>query len=289
MGAPNLDVKTPLAKLRRYTRYTMLKLRTVPWGKALGLQLETLQKEIDSALGGEQKLSDTIADAETVVDICDQDLNAMARSADLGARSFYSGAMLKEVRENLFGPISVSDFSRPLLSAQLRAMKVWPKYLTTLAAPTLKALIPNLETALKAADNSVTALTQAEVELSGFRSGTHAALVRKVDLLFHEIWSEAVRKAKETGISAESLGLFLSLRRHRPPLTLSRARAELVAREEDLQEARTAVAELEAEAQADVEADRKQLALKQEIATLKKGLTVTAARIKELEDELDKE
>ena len=289
MPAPNLDVKTPLAKLRRYTRYTLQKLRIVPWGKALGLQLETVQKEIDSAMGGEQKLSDTISDAETVVDICDLDLNSMARAADLAARGFYSATMLKEVRENLFGPISVSDFSRPLLGAQLRAMKNWPKYLATLASPNLKALIPNLETALKASDNSITALTQAEVELASFRTGTHAALVRKVDMLFHEIWAEAVRKAKETGITAESLGLFMSLRRNRPPLTLTRARAELAAREEELQEAQTALAELEAEAKEEVEADHRRLALEQQIAALKKNKAETDARIKALEDELDKD
>lgn len=289
MAAPALDPKLPLPKLRNHTRHTLLKLRLYSWAKPLGTQLESLQKEVDGALSGERRLNDAIADAETVVDICDLDLNGLARNADSLARGFFSGALLKEVREALFGPEPVSTFIRPLLGSQLRGTRNWPKYLATLAAPNLKALIPSVEAAVKAADSAIDALTQAEVDLENFRTGTHYPLVHKVDLLFHDIWSEAVRKAKETGVSAENAGLFLSNRRRRPALTLARARAELTARENDVIEARASLAELEADAQAELESDKRQEALREQISVLKKGQAETTARIKALEDELDKE
>lgn len=287
MKAPTLDSKLPLPKLRDHIRHTLLKLRLYSWGKPLGTQLEARQKDVDAALIGEQKLRDAVTDAETGVDICDLDLNAFARSVDSQARAFYSGALLKEVREALFGSEPVSTFVRPLLGPQLRATRNWPKYLATLAAPGLKALIPGIEAAIKAADSAIEVLTQAEVDLESFRTGTHYPLVHKIDLLFHDIWAEAVRQAKETGVSAENSGLFLSNRRRRPALTLARARAELTARENEVIEARASLAELEADAQADLESDKRQEALREQISVLKKGQAETTARIKALEDELD--
>lgn len=285
MAAPNLDVKLPLAKLRLYTRYTLLKLRLHSWAKPLGTQLATLQKEeVDPSITNEQKLIDAVADAETVVDIADYELNLLARRAEVYSR-VYLGPLRTEVRTTLFGQDPISQFVRPILGDQLRAMRAWPKYLATLAAQNLKDLGPSVEAAVKAADDAIKALTDAETNLAAFRSGAHVQLIKKVNLLFHDIWAEAVRQTKETGVDPTE-GLFLKIRRNRPPLTLARARAELAAREEEVSEARTALAELEAEAQAEVEEDKKRAAQKAELVTLQKAEAELASRIKALKDEL---
>jgi hypothetical protein len=289
MAAPNLDLKLPLAKLRLYARHTLLKLRIHPyaWAKTLGTKLATLLKEeIDPALVTEQKLLDAVADAETVVDIVDIELNSLARKAEVYSR-VYVGPLRTEVRTTLFGQDPISQFVKPILNDQLRAMRLWPKYLATLAAQSLKDLGPSVETAVQAADDAIKALTQAETNLAAFRSGTHAQLVKQVNLVFHDIWSEATRQAKETGVDPTE-GLFLKTRRNRPPLTLARARAELAAREEEVKEARTALAELEAEAQTELEEDKKRAAQQAELVTLQKAEAELASRIKALKDELDK-
>ena len=287
MAAPNLDLKIALSKLRVYSRYTLLKLRLHPWAKPLGTLLSTLIKEeLDPALTTEQKLHDAIADAETVVDICDLELNVLARRAEIFSR-VYVGPTRTEVRTTLFGQDSISEFVRPIMNDQLKAMRAWPKYLATLTAPALKDLGPSVEVALKAADDSIQALTTAETALVNFRSGTHAALVKQVNRLFHDIWAEAVRQTGDTGVDPRE-GLFLKIRRNRPPLTLARARAELLACEEEVSEARTALAELEAEAQAELEADKQRAAQQAELVTLQKAEADLARRIQALKDALDK-
>ena len=288
MAAPNLDLKLPLAKLRLYTRHTLLKLRMhpYPWAKTLGTKLATLQtEEVDPAIVNERKLLDAVADAEAVVDITDIELNTLARKAEAYSR-VYVGPLRTEVRQTLFGQDSISQFVKPILGDQLRAMRLWPKYLETLAAQNLKDLAPSVEAAVKAAEDSIKDLTVAETHLANFRSGAHAQLVRQVNLVFHDIWSEATRQVKETGIDPTE-GLFLKVRRNRPPLTLARARAELAACEEEVAEARTALAELEAEAQTEIEADKKRAAQQAELVTLKKAEAEIASRIKALKDELD--
>lgn len=289
MAAPNLDLKLPLAKLRMYVRHTLLKLRIHPysWAKTLGTKLATLLKEeVDPALATEQKQLDAVTDAEAVVDITDIELNTLARKAEVLTRN-YLGPLRTEVRQTLFGQDPVSAFIKPVLGDQLKAMRLWPKYLATLTLQPLKDLGPSIEAAVKAADDAIKALTDAETELAAFRSGTHAQLVKQVNLVFHDIWSEATRQAKETGVDPTE-GLFLKIRRNRPPLTLARARAELAAHEEEVQEARTALAELEAEAQTELEEDKKRAAQQAELVTLKKAEAELASRIKALKDELDK-
>lgn len=287
MAAPNLDLKLPLAKLRMYTRYTLLKLRLHTWAKTLGTKLQLLQKEeVDPAIANEQKLLDAVADAETVVDIADYELNVLARRAEVLTRN-YLGPLRTEVRTTLFGEQSISEFVRPLMGSQLTAMRTWPKYLATLAVTPLKDLGPSVEAALKAADDAIKALTDAETSLAAFRSGAHVQLIKQTNLLFHDIWAEAVRHTKETGEDVRE-GLFLTTRRRRPPLTLVRARAELAAREEEVQEARTALAELEAEAQAEAEADRQRTAQRLELAALEKTSAELESRIRALKAELSK-
>lgn len=287
MAAPNLDSKLALLKLRRYTRHTLQKLRMHTWAKPLGTQLETVGKEVDTALVSEAKLVDAVEDAETVLDIADLDLNEYARKVDVFAKSYYTGPNLRDVRDALFGPgVTLTQFNKPLMGQQLRKMRDWPKYLATLRPTEFAPMITKIETALKTADAAIAALTQTEIDLTGFRSATHAPLVVKVANLFQDIWTEAVKKSRETGVPAESLGLFLSVRKNRPPLTLARARAEVTAAEQDLRDAKQELAELEAEAAAEDQADKAREILEGRIADLQKGQKEAQAQIDALQAEL---
>lgn len=87
----------------------------------------------------------------------------------------------------------------------------------------------------------------------------------------------------------EALGLFLVTRTRRPPLTIARARAELTAREDDLKEAKTALDDLLAEAEAEVQAEKRREETERQIAALKKEQADAQTRIDALQRELDKD
>lgn len=289
MSAPALSTKLPLYKLRRHVRHTLLKLRTRAWGRAAGAPLETLLKEVDTALAEESKQLDALEDAETAADIADLELDACARLAWNVTTLHFLGQSRSEVREALFGRAYLSEFTRPALGPKLRAMRTWPRYLLTLTAVDLKALVARVEAALKAADAATAGALQAEIDLTAFRSGTQAPLVKKVDLQLQAVFAEARKQARTTGVVTEEKGLFLVPRRRQTlTLTPARARAAVASWEQGLAEARADLAQVEAQAQAEAKAEKEREALRQRITTLKGEQAAKQTEIAALEDELNK-
>lgn len=286
-GAPTLASDLPLTKLRRELRYTLARVRTRGWAKAWAVLLETELKNTDAALLTETKLHDTLEDAEADVDAADEGLDRSARSVNHYARQWHKGKQLQEVQEALFGTQYPSEFSKPQLGKQLTAMQQWPAILRAMPVSAMRACAPEVEAALKPAELAADALTKAETPIIAFRTGVHLPLVAKIDGMRQALLGEARKAARDTNDPAQAEGLFRRSTRRRPsPLTLTRARAEVTARERDLLEAKQLVAELEAAAQEAEQHKAKDRAVQDEISTLEKQQAATAARIAALRDEL---
>lgn len=291
-GAPTLDLTLSLTKLRQHTRYTIQRLQIRAWGKAWVALFEAEVKNIDTALGTETRLSDAVNDAEAGVHIADAALDGLAHAANSTAKMVYYGANYREVKENLFGMDTPSEFTKPLLGDQLDEMRDWPGYLGGLGSAEMKALGPKVDAALKAADTAVDVLNKADGELANFRSGVQAGLIKKINGMFQGLLGEARKQAQETGKPAEADGLFLATeqrrRRRAPALTIARAAATVATLERDLTEARQDLEELKAAATAAAEAAARRRAKQEQLAALLKRRSETDAEIDKLREEMDK-
>jgi hypothetical protein len=254
----------------------MARIRTRSWGRAWLALFEAEQKNIDTALQAETRLSDAVEDAEAAIDIVDDSLNALAGQAGSLVRLHYRGKQRDDVMAALFGSQFPSEFVKPLLGEQLEAMAKWPEILKTLTVTALSDLAPKVEAAVKQADTALEALGKAEASLMAFRTGVRQPLVKKVDGMRHQLLGEARKQARDSGDPREAEGLFLRSVRRRPAETsLALARAELAACEQDVAAAKQRLAALEEaeraaeqrRAQRRVDEDRLAALLKQQAET----------------------
>lgn len=292
-GAPSLELNLSLTKLRQHARYTIQRLQIRSWGSAWVALFEAEVKNMDTALATETRLADAVYDAEAGVHIADATLDGLAHATNSTAKMVYYGANYREVKENLFGMDTPTEFTRPLLQDQLEDMRDWPGYLGGLSNATMKALGPKVDTAIKAADTAVDAMNKADGELANFRSSVQAGLIKKINGMFQGLLGEARKQAQETGKKAEAEGLFLATeqrrRRRAPALTLDRAAATVTALEQDLAEARQDLDQLKAAATAAAEAAAKRRARQEQMEALLKRRGETDAEIDKLRDEMHKD
>jgi hypothetical protein len=132
--------------------------------------------------------------------------------------------------KRLFGDQRPSAIKRPILGEQLERMRGWVAPLQTATRPELTALAPLLTTAIKAADDAVTAGRTAEQQLTDFLEvGDCKALVDKANALRKATYgklAELVHSKPEAHLSADfAEQFFLQESRWSAP-----GRDELVAR-----------------------------------------------------------
>ena len=244
--APSLKSNLSLLLLRRHVRYTMARIRTRAWGKTWLALFESEQKNIDTALQAETRLSDAVEDAEAAIDTIDDVLNGVALQAGSLVKLRYRGKQRDDVMAALFGSLYPSEFAKPMLGEQLEAMAKWTEIFKTLTVSALSDLAPKVEAAVKQAEAALEVLSKAEAALIAFRTGVHQPLVTKVDGLRHQLLGEARKQARDSGDPQEAEGLFLRSVRRRPGETsLALARAELASCEQDVVEAKQRLAVLE--------------------------------------------
>lgn len=278
--APSLNSNLPLLLLRRHVRYTMARIRTRAWGKAWLALFEAEQKNIDTALQAETRLSDAVEDAEAAIDVADDALNALARQAGSLVKLHYRGKQGDDVMAALFGNQFPSEFVRPLLGEQLDAMAKWPEILKTLIVTALSDLAPKVEAAVKQAEAALDVLSKAEAPLLAFRTGVRQPLIKKIDGMRHQLLGEARKQARDSGDPQEAEGLFLRSVRRRPAETsLTLARAELAACEQDVAAAKQRLAALEEAERAAEQRRAQHRAEEDRLATLLKQQAETEAAI----------
>lgn len=285
-GAPSFELNTSLTKLRRHVRYTVQRLKLRSWGGATVALLEGEVKTIDLAIATEQRLSDAVDDAATVVQGMDGLLDSLVLTVVNTGRT-YGG--FREYLKDLFGDETPSEFSLPQLGPQLEGMRHWPGYLKSCLGPNVQALAPKVEAALKAADDSEVALTKAEAELANFRSLTQAPQIKKINMLFQQLLGEARKQAQGLGDPNEAKGLFLLTeqrrRRKNARYSLTHAEAAVTACEQALVDAKEALAELQAEAAAEAQAESRRRLRAEQIEALRKQREQASKAIETLEDE----
>ncbi|MFO0573300.1 MAG: hypothetical protein U1A78_04840 [Polyangia bacterium] len=226
--APSLDSNMSLTLLRRHVRFTIARLRTRSWGKSWLALFEAEQKNLDTALQAEARLSDAVEDAEADLDAADAALDSLVRHLGLVVKQLYRGKDRDDMLQTLFGPASPSRFAEPLLGEQLDAMAKWPEVLKGLSYPSMSDQAPKVEAAVKQARAALDVLVKAEAPLLAFRVGVRQPLIKKIDGLRQQLQGEARKQARDSGDPEEAEGLFLRRLRRRPPApTLARARAEL--------------------------------------------------------------
>jgi hypothetical protein len=201
------------------------------------------------------------------------------------------GSGFREFLKELFGDDTPSEFSLPLLGAQLEGMRHWPGYLKGCLGPNLQALVPKVEAGLKAADDAEVALTkaEAEAELANFRSLTQAPQIKKINGLFQQLLGEARTQAAGLGDPNEAKGLFLLTeqrrRRKAARYSLTRVEATVASCEQALADAKQDLAELKAEAAAEAQAEAERRVRAEQIAALRKQREQTDAALAALESE----
>ena len=147
--APSLKSNLSLLLLRRHVRYTMARIRTRAWGKTWLALFESEQKNIDTALQAETRLSDAVEDAEAAIDTIDDVLNGVALQAGSLVKLRYRGKQRDDVMAALFGSLYPSEFAKPMLGEQLEAMAKWTEIFKTLTVSALSDLAPKVEAAPK--------------------------------------------------------------------------------------------------------------------------------------------
>ena len=288
MRIPTLDSQLSLFTVRKEVRYTLLRLRHLPWAKAWATTFAGLLKETDAAIATEGQLTDALEDAEANIDAADDDLDTLVYKTSNMAKTHLQGEGLLSLNRELFGNQIPSRFVRTRLGPQLEAMRTWPAVLEAVAAQELKDLAAPVTAALKQADRAQNALHAADGALSAFRASIRQPMIQKIDAQRQALGGEAERAAREPAGDGAELSLFRSSDRQRrraaPAQTLERARAEVKSCEADLEEARQRLRAVEERLQASEEAAAARLANQKRIEELLKQKSAADAEIAALRE-----
>lgn len=182
MNVRTLTPRTSLPVLRAEIVYSLARLKAHPLAAPYVPEFEALRNECDAVLTTENDLRDSLAEAEAALDMHDDTL-------DVGADRLSAAilAITKNDREHplytlYFGDKPLSRFKRPVLGAELEAMRAWIPLLTNNKHPSLAALAPELEGAIKAADATLTLAQELSQKLKELRNdGARSALVEKTN------------------------------------------------------------------------------------------------------------
>ena len=264
MRIPTLDSHLSLFTIRREVRYTLLRLRRLPWAKAWATTFSGLLKEIDTAIATEGQLTDALEDAEAGIDAADDALDAIVYKTINTAKTHLKGEGFLTLNHALLGNQAPSRFIRTRLGPQLEAMRSWPAVLEAARVQDLKDLAAPVQAAIQAADLAQKALHAADGALSAFRTGIRQPLIQKTDAQRKALGGDAQREVRDPTGDGEEIGLFrLSDRQRRRAAaaeTLEQAQTEVKRCEADLEAARQRLRALEERKQADEEAAAARLA-----------------------------
>ncbi|MCK6592684.1 MAG: hypothetical protein L6Q76_34440 [Polyangiaceae bacterium] len=182
MNVRTLTPRTSLPVLRAEILYSLARLKAHPLTALYVPEFEALRNECNTVFTTENNLRDGLAETEAAIDMHD---DALDEGADRLSAAIL--AITKNDREHplytlYFGNKPLSRFKRPILGAELEAMRAWIPLLTNNKHPSLAALAPELESAIKAADATLTLAQELSQKLKELRSdGALRALVEKTN------------------------------------------------------------------------------------------------------------
>lgn len=289
MRIPTLTTDYSLSELRREARYTLAIARVQPWATSYVPTLEADLKAVGSAEAELASLQDKLEDAQAAVDAVDQHLDVFVLDTAPDARDAVQKDTDAPLWRALYDNQRPSDFVRPKLGEELAHVRKWPALLRASASAALQGRASTCEALVKAADDALEGLNDAQSALQVFKSAKVPALVAKLNATRSALGSAGEQLAFAGKIRAEAAqGLFRRSTRNRStrPETTDQLRAEIAETEKLLieQRQRLAAAE-EAEKNEHEQAAQRQLD-RQALEAARAQQAETAAKIAALESRL---
>ena len=119
MQIPTLSPSFALSSVRRELRYTLVRIRPLPWATAQVLVFDALLNSCDNLIAQEQTLRDDLEDAEAQLDQVDGELDALVLSLDKFIRASMAAGARDLLLKAMFQGQSPSRFVRPQLGPEL--------------------------------------------------------------------------------------------------------------------------------------------------------------------------
>lgn len=282
MSARVLNARSSLISLLGEIRYTLSRLQANPLTTAHAPAFQALRDEWTPTLNREISINEAISDAQALIDAADDTVDNFASRLSKAILTITRDDRSHTVYTHFFGNKSLSEFRRPVLGAQLEAMRPWADSLVASPHPSLTAMAKELIPLIASADKAIAARDKARQQNKEFRDvGERRHFVDKLN---------ATRKATHGTLAKlpfESIGLPTDFADHffrregrdeeeaAPTIqtvneTITALTAELTAQNELLAKLTTEAADL-AKATAQRQTDENELAgLKQQMAEMAK-------------------
>jgi len=291
MAVRNLSHLISLLALRGEIIHTLDQVTAHPLTQAYVPVFEGLRDEWNAVFKEELALRDGLSAANARIFAVDTALNALASRVSKVLLTLTEDDRTHPLYVAYFKKKSLTDFKRPILGAQLEAMRGWIPELKKSDDATLAALGAEVEAAVTLAEEAVATRAKLEMESSFFReTGSRMKLFDKVNATRKQTHGELAKMPHEKlGVPGTFANLFF---RHAPRsdgeegISIEGLEEEIAGLEKQLAE-RKAVrdalrAELEKQAQREAEKAAEQAAL----VELEKAAAAAAQKVAEAKAKL---
>jgi hypothetical protein len=288
MTAAIIDYDTSLSTVLEHCIYTLTRVEAQPLTQDLAPAFVAFQKAWTKTEALELQHHVAVLKAVALVAAADDDLDAFVDRASNVLLSLTGNDRGAPLYKQYFGDKRPSDLKRPVLGAQLEAMRTWVPSLKAASQAPLAKLGQELEAKIAAADKAKTALATAQQETRVFRAtGERRALIDQFNALRKDAYGKIaglphthpdqnlpgnlaehffkrVSRAKDESEALSSVDLLAQISEAEASLSALRDRLkEVVAREEAEAKAREAAEAEDAEL---AELQKKRAAIEAEIA-----------------------
>lgn len=169
MASCKLSPKTSLLALRPHVAFTLRKVKANPLTQSLVPIYTSLLEEWPVIQAAELDLLDQIDEAQVGVITVDIALNAFAKRVSKETLLITGDNREDILYVHLFHGKPLHTFIRPILGAQLAAMRAWGPTLEGSGQPSLKALADELPALIALCDGAAKAKADAVAKYSDFR------------------------------------------------------------------------------------------------------------------------
>jgi len=178
MAAANLTLDTALTTILEHSVYTLTRLEAFPLTEALAAPYVAFQKAWATTSALELEHTVAILRAMALVMVADDDLDLLVDRASNVLLSLTGNDRSAPLYKQYFGDKRPSEFRRPVLGAQLDAMRTWLPSLKASPHPALVTLGNELEPKILTAEKAKDSLAAAHQANRVFRAtGERRALI----------------------------------------------------------------------------------------------------------------
>lgn len=243
MAVRNLRHLISLLALRGEIIHTLDQVKAHPLTQTYIPVFEALRDEWSAVFAEELALRDGLSAANARIVSIDTTLNGLAGRVSKLLLVITDDDKTHPLYVAYFKKKTLSDFKRPILGAQLEAMKGWISELKTSEDPNLVTLGADVEAAVTLADAAVAARSKLEADNAFFReTGSRKKLFDKVNAARQQTHGELAKMPHEKlGLPATFANLFfrhLASDNDDAPITVEMIDEEIAALEEQVADKR---------------------------------------------------